>query len=163
MAKTNVVSEFGSTGKKIPALREMDRSPKIPDKDAETNEQRAERQKDKLPSPKGWRLLVIPVSQPTVSAGGIAFTEKTRETQEIAGVVGQVVSMGPMAYKDEFKFMGIPWCEVGDFIIFPRYAGSRVRLFGGAADGSEDLACRLLNDDEVLATVPNPLDFVGLS
>ena len=154
---------FGSEGEPIPKLKEMDRKPAAPYVEPETNEARAERQKDKLPKPMGWRILVIPFSQPKQSAGGIHFTDKTKQDEEIATVIGQVVSLGPLAYSDEYKFMGIPWCKEGDFVIFPRYAGSRVRLFGEEADGSDDLACRLLNDDEIMAVVDNPRDYVGLS
>jgi len=156
---------FGSGGKPTPNFVEKDRTPRItiPEVPLESNEQKAERQKDKLPKPKGWRILVIPFSQPTQSAGGIHFTAKTKQEEEIATVIGQVVSLGPLAYSDEYKFMGIPWCKEGDFVIFARYSGSRVRLFGSEADGSDDLSCRLLNDDEILAVVDNPTDYVGLS
>ena len=41
-------------------------------------------------------------------------------------------------------------CKKGDWIIFARYAGSRIKIDGGEI--------RLLNDDEVLATVDNPKD-----
>ena len=43
-----------------------------------------------------------------------------------------------------------PWCKVGDWVVFARYAGSRIQIDGGEV--------RLLNDDEVLATVEDPTD-----
>jgi co-chaperonin GroES (HSP10) len=41
---------------------------------------------------------------------------------------------------------------VGDWIIFARYAGSRIKIEGGEV--------RLLNDDEILATIKNPEDLL---
>ncbi len=55
--------------------------------------------------------------------------------------------MGPHCY-DKERFPEGPWAKKGDWIIFARYAGSRIKIDGGEI--------RLLNDDEVLATVDNP-------
>ncbi len=43
-------------------------------------------------------------------------------------------------------------CKVGDWVVFARYAGSRIEIEGGEV--------RLLNDDEVLATVQDPTDIL---
>ncbi len=43
-------------------------------------------------------------------------------------------------------------CKKGDWVIFARYAGSRIQIDGGEV--------RLLNDDEVLATIDNPEDIL---
>jgi co-chaperonin GroES (HSP10) len=40
----------------------------------------------------------------------------------------------------------------GDWVMFARYAGSRIKI--------EDGEIRLLNDDEVLATIKNPEDIL---
>jgi co-chaperonin GroES (HSP10) len=42
--------------------------------------------------------------------------------------------------------------QKGDWIIFARYAGSRIQIDGGEV--------RMLNDDEVLATIDNPEDIL---
>jgi co-chaperonin GroES (HSP10) len=47
------------------------------------------------------------------------------------------------------------WCKKGDWIMIGRYAGSRFRL----ADESE---VRIINDDEVIATILNPDDIVSV-
>ena len=52
-----------------------------------------------------------------------------------------------MTKNDSQKVLG---AKKGDWIIFARYAGSRIKIDGGEI--------RLLNDDEVLATVENPED-----
>ena len=60
--------------------------------------------------------------------------------------------MGPDCYKDPERFSDGPWCKVGDWVVFARYAGSRIEIEGGEV--------RLLNDDEVLATVQDPTDIL---
>ena len=60
--------------------------------------------------------------------------------------------MGPDCYGDKEKFPEGPWCKKGDCVIFARYAGSRIQIDGGEV--------RLLNDDEVLATIDNPEDIL---
>ena len=64
-----------------------------------------------------------------------------------------VTKLGSIAYKDEDKFPDGPWCSEKDWIIFPRYAGSRFRIEGGEV--------RIINDDEVLATIANPDDILS--
>ena len=58
---------------------------------------------------------------------------------------------GPHCY-DKEKFPEGPWCKKGDWVIFARYAGSRIQIDGGEV--------RMLNDDEVLATIDNPEDIL---
>ena len=57
--------------------------------------------------------------------------------------MGLILSMGSDAYADKDKFPNGPWCKKGDWVVFARYAGSRVKIEGGEI--------RILNDDEVLA------------
>ena len=45
-----------------------------------------------------------------------------------------------------------PWCKEKDWVIFGRYAGSRFKIDGGEV--------RLLNDDEILATINDPEDIL---
>ena len=103
----------------------------------------------KLPQPTGWRILVLPFKMKEKSKGGIIHTESTLERQQVASTCGLVQAMGPNCY-DKEKFPEGPWCKKGDWVIFARYAGSRIQIDGGEV--------RLLNDDEVLATIENPED-----
>jgi co-chaperonin GroES (HSP10) len=122
--------------------------------------EKAESQNDKLPSPTGYRILIIPEAPPERSRGGIEFAESTKQVERLASVVAYVVALGPDAYKDPVKFPEGPWCKPGDYIIFGRYAGSKITMHGD--DSESDLQLRLLNDDEVLAIVDNPKDYVGV-
>ena len=103
----------------------------------------------KLPKPTGWRILVLPFKQKEKTKGGIIITDSTIEKSQVASTCGLVLATGPHCY-DKEKFPEGPWCKKGDWIIFARYAGSRIKIDGGEI--------RLLNDDEVLATVENPED-----
>ena len=102
---------------------------------------------DELPEPSGYRILVLPFTPKTKSAGGILFSQETLDKARIATTCGYVLKMGDLAYKDKDKF-GEPWCKKGDWVIFARYAGSRLPIEGGEV--------RLLNDDEVLGTIKDP-------
>ena len=104
--------------------------------------------KDELPNPSGWRLLVLPFTPKEKSKGGILIAQETLDRLRIAVNCGYVIKMGPLAYKDEEKFASGPWCKEGDWVIFARYAGSRLPIEGGEV--------RILNDDEVLGTIKDP-------
>ena len=105
-------------------------------------------QKSQLPVPSGWRLLVLPFSPREKTKGGILIAQESLDKLRIATNCGYVVSMGPLAYHDREKFPTGPWCKKGDWVIFARYAGSRLPIEGGEV--------RILNDDEVLGTIQDP-------
>ena len=103
---------------------------------------------DELPIPSGWRLLVLPFTPKEKTKGGIIIAQESLDKARIATNCGYVVKMGPMAYGDKEKFPTGPWCKEKDWVIFARYAGSRLPIEGGEV--------RLLNDDEVLGTIKDP-------
>tara|TARA_R110000822_G_scaffold63174_2_gene155402 strand:- start:632 stop:1099 length:468 start_codon:yes stop_codon:yes gene_type:complete len=105
----------------------------------------------KLPSPTGWRMIVLPFKAKAQTKGGIYLTGESIERSQVASTCGLVLAMGPHCY-DKEKFPEGPWCKKGDWVIFARYAGSRIMIDGGEV--------RLINDDEILATVKNPEDVV---
>ena len=104
--------------------------------------------KDELPQPSGWRILVLPFTPKEKTKGGIIIAQESLDKARIATNCGYVVKMGPMAYGDKEKFPTGPWCKEKDWVIFARYAGSRLPIEGGEV--------RLLNDDEVLGTIKDP-------
>ena len=104
--------------------------------------------KDELPQPSGWRLLVLPFTPKEKTKGGILIAQETLDKYRIAVNCGYVIKMGPLAYKDTEKFPTGAWCKEKDWVIFARYAGSRLPIEGGEV--------RILNDDEVLGTIKNP-------
>ena len=84
--------------------------------------------------------------------GGIIIAQETLDRARVATQVGYVLKMGDLCYKDEEKFSTGPWCKEKDWVIFARYAGSRMEIDGGEI--------RMLNDDEVLGTISNPEDIL---
>ena len=109
-------------------------------------------EKAKLPTPTGWRILVLPFRMDEKSKGGVLFSNETIDKQQVASQCGNILAMGPQCYTDKERYPEGPWCKVGDWVIFARYAGSRIQIEGGEG--------RLLNEDEILATVQDPTDIL---
>ena len=107
---------------------------------------------EKLPKPTGWRIIVLPFRMDEKTKGGILMGQDTLDKQQVASQCVNVLAMGPQCYKDKERYPDGPWCKKGDWVIFARYAGSRIQIEGGEI--------RLLNEDEILATVKNPEDIL---
>ena len=134
-----------SNQKEVPKSREalQEKYDKEPKKEQDLTSEHA-----KLPIPTGWRILVLPFKMKDKTKGGIIITDDALERAQVASTCGLVLSVGPDAYKDTERYPKGPWCKKGSWVIFARYAGSRIKIEGGEV--------RLLNDDEVLATVEDP-------
>ena len=76
------------------------------------------------------------------------FSQESLDRLRIATNCGYVLKIGPLAYYDKEKYPTGAWCKKGDWVIFARYAGSRLPIEGGEV--------RILNDDEVLGTIADP-------
>jgi chaperonin GroES len=107
---------------------------------------------ERLPSPTGWRILVLPYAGPKKTKGGVILTDTANETIQMTTVCAYVLKVGELAYKDKEKFPEGPWCKEGEWVIFGRYAGSRFKIEGGEV--------RILNDDEIIARINNPEDIL---
>lgn len=107
---------------------------------------------ERLPQPTGWRILVMPYQGKTQTSKGLYIPDEVREREAVATVVAYVLKVGPLAYKDPDKFGAeeTPWCKEGDWVCVGRYAGSRFKIDGGEV--------RILNDDEIIATIADPED-----
>ena len=110
--------------------------------------------KDRLPKPTGWRIIILPYKGTGKTKGGVILSDQTVEMQSVSTTCGYVLGVGPDAYKDTNRFPEGPWCKEKDWVIFGRYAGSRLSIEGGEI--------RILNDDEILATIENPEDILHL-
>ena len=107
---------------------------------------------EKLPDPTGWRILVMPFQVKEETKGGIIIAQETLDRARAAVQVGYVLKMGPLCYKDEERYPTGAWCKPKDWVIFARYAGSRMGIDGGEI--------RMLNDDEILGTIDDPKDLI---
>jgi chaperonin GroES len=110
--------------------------------------------KERIPYPTGWRIVVLPYKGKEKTSGGVYLPDQVIDNNEVSTTVGYVLKVGDLAYKDKQKFPTGPWCKEGDWIMFARYAGSRFKIEGGEV--------RILNDDEILATILDPEDVINI-
>ena len=114
---------------------------------------------EKLPKPKGFRILVGMLKIEEKTEGGILLPTKTVEEKEYLRDIGKVLAMAPWCYRSP-NFQGQillterepePWVKVGDVIAMRKYAGQKIRCkYGGE---SQELV--FINDDEVLGEIPD--------
>ena len=109
---------------------------------------------ERMPQPTGWRILILPFQGMGVSKGGIHLLQSSVDRETLATVCAYVVKMGPLCYKDA-KFGNKSWCQEKQWVLIGRYAGARFRL-------GDDAECRIINDDEVIATIHDPTDIVAV-
>lgn len=100
-----------------------------------------------LPQPKGYRILVKPLTIKDKTDGGIYRPDDLIAKEEVAAVVALVVRLGPDCYKDKKRFSE-PWCKEGDFITFRPYSGTRMKILGHEF--------RIIYDDTVESVVEDP-------
>lgn len=124
-------------------------------KSKKTRKVKDETNLEKAPDPTGWRILILPYRGVSKTKGGVLLSDNTVMEQQLHTQVGLVLKMGSDCYSDTEKFPTGPWCKVKDWILFARYAGSRIKIDGGEL--------RLLNDDEILAVVQDPEDILSPS
>jgi len=152
MTKTLYVPDHVIEPKKDAASAYIDKSEKVLDPSLV-----GKKLKDRLPQPTGWRLLVMPYMGKATTDGGIHIPDAVRDREALATVVAYVLKVGPLAYQDKAKFGDLPspdfkqsWCKEGDWVCIGRYAGARFKIEGGEV--------RIINDDEVIATIQEPDD-----
>ena len=94
-----------------------------------------------VPQPVGYRILIRPKGPVSKTKGGIYLPDKNQDTQAYLNSVGQVIAMGPECYSDRKA----PWCKVGDWVLFGRYAGARISV--------QNVKMVIVNDDEIIASL----------
>ena len=101
-----------------------------------------------LPVPTGYHILIgLPEIEDTFD-GVIVKTKSAIEIEETSSVVGFVIAMGPDAYANYVRFPSGPYCQVGDWVVFRAFSGTRIKIHGKEF--------RLINDDTVEAVVDDP-------
>lgn len=91
--------------------------------------------------PKANKLLVLDQAIDETTSSGIIIAPIAIEKEAMANMYGEVIAMGPMCFLKEVEKR----CEVGEKIIFAKYAG---HFFMGV-DG---VKYRLINAEDVIAT-----------
>lgn len=105
---------------------------------------------ERLPQPTGYRMLIIPYYPSAQTKGGVYVPDQVRDKEAFATVAAYVVKLGPDAYQDSQKFPTGPWCSEKDWVLIGRYAGNRFKV--------EGLEVRIINDDNIIATILDPKD-----
>ena len=105
------------------------------------------KRKSELPIPTGYRILLKAREISNKTSGGIILTDESKEAAKFSCVVSQVIDMGDECYKDMEK-SSTKWCSIGDWVLTGKYVGLKVKFEG------EEYA--IINDDEVVAFIPNP-------
>lgn len=95
----------------------------------------------------GYRVLIKSVELPEKTRGGILYTDQYRNLEKRAYNVGQVLKMGPLAYRPLEKFGGKPFCAVGDWVIYSAYEREEINI--------NNHLCFFINDERVYASVPD--------
>jgi|TARA_R110001583_G_scaffold9400_3_gene44609 co-chaperonin GroES (HSP10) len=101
-----------------------------------------------LPEPKGYKILIALPNVDEATEGGIIKSSETQHEESISTVVGWVMSMGSDAYANYVRFPSGPYCQVGDWVVFRAFSGTRIKIHGKEF--------RLINDDTVEAVVDDP-------
>lgn len=99
--------------------------------------------------PLGHRILIRPQNVEDVDLvykaakqAGIVGLDLTERREQGAVDRGHVVAIGETAFKD---FGGIPWCNVGDYVAYAKYAGKAIVN----PDNPEDKYL-VLNDEDIV-------------
>ena len=101
--------------------------------------------KSDLPKPCGWRILICVADLQEKTAGGILLPEIAKHNERNLSSIGQIVAVGDLAWRRPDLGVEHPWAAEGDWVVFGRYAGSRIEV-----EGRE---YRLMNDEEILAVI----------
>lgn len=104
----------------------------------------------------GYTVLIRPEQIEQKSKGGIITVLDSKVDQlERASICGEIVDIGELAWqRDEWK--NKPWAEIGDMILFAKYAGSTVidpdsgKKYILIAD--EDVKCRYRKGQDYIDT-----------
>lgn len=100
---------------------------------------------------KGYRVLVEADKVEEMSDGGIVLTSNTtqKKLEQHGKYVGTVLQIGDMAWTDKLVDGKSckPWCNVGDRVVYARYAGKFVY-----DPITEEEYC-VVNDEDIICVI----------
>lgn len=116
--------------------------------DLDTFDKEAEIAKfDKIDA-RGWTIVIRLYVENNVTQGGIILPDSTHETGKFRVCAGLVVKKSKGSYQDDRYKHTDSWCEVGDWVIFPRHAGYEQNY-----DGTSIF---IVKEDAIDLVVPDP-------
>ena len=114
-------------------------------------------------SPFGGRVIVQLRRIKQKTAGKIILVEETKETEKWNNMIGKVVAIGPLAFKNRETMASWPegsWAEIGDYVRVPKWGGDRWERKAPDSDDEDPVLFMTINDHELIAKVTdNPLSF----
>jgi co-chaperonin GroES (HSP10) len=114
-------------------------------------------------APFGGRV-VVQLRRIKKTSGRIIIVDETKENEKWNNMIGKVVALGPLAYKNRDTMELWPegtWAQVGDYVRVPRWGGDRWERTVPNAEKNEDpVLFMTINDHEVIAKITDdPLSF----
>ena len=113
---------------------------------------------DPLMAPYGARVLIqLRAVKEKVTSAGIYIPEDTKETEKWNTMIGKVIALGPLAFKNRETMQ--PWAEgvwaaVGDFVRVPKWGGDRWEIDFNDDKGTQGRALfTFFNDHEIIGKV----------
>ena len=101
------------------------------------------------------QMLLVRMDKPNeVTQGGIFLPNQIQGDQQAASVTGTILKMGPVAFRAS-DGSATAEVEVGDRVVFQRYAGQVIHEKGSLAPTDQSVAYRLISSSNILGKVVN--------
>lgn len=116
-----------------------------------------------LPRPLWWRCVVAPLMESDRIAGSTLLKpDEAKDADKLFRRVGMLAAVGEAAFKSgrlspDGRKPPEVFPAIGDFVLFGKAAGQRVK-YRGAKPGEPEPEIVVLNDDDLLAIIDNPED-----
>ena len=110
---------------------------------------------DPLMAPYGGRVLVqLRAVKEKVTAAGLYIPEETKEAEKWNTMIGKVIAIGPLAFKNRETMASWPegaWAQVGEYVRVPKWGGDRWEVEFTDANGAKGRALfTFFNDHELI-------------
>lgn len=111
-----------------------------------------------LMTPYGGRVLIqLRAVKEKVTSAGIILSEETRETEKWNTMIGKVIDIGALAFRNRETMEAWPegaWAQIGDFVRVPKWGGDRWEIDFKDEKGAKGKALfTFFNDHELIGKV----------
>ena len=113
---------------------------------------------DPLMAPYGGRVLVqLRAVKEKVTSAGLFIPQETKETEKWNTMIGKVIAIGPLAFKNRETMASWPegaWAQVGEYVRVPKWGGDRWEVEFTDDKGAKGRALfTFFNDHELIGKV----------
>ena len=113
---------------------------------------------DPLMAPYGGRVLVqLRAVKEKVTSAGLFIPQETKETEKWNTMIGKVIAIGPLAFKNRETMASWPegaWAQVGEYVRVPKWGGDRWEVEFTDESGAKGVALfTFFNDHELIGKV----------